>query len=98
MVDVRHFTPLSFACYKNNEACFFLLFNHAMDNNMGDRKFQEKKEKMKQWINTPTDEDFISLHFATYHGNLELIKFLADNGADFTKKNKFGSTVLHVAS
>src|SRR3569833_482975 len=34
MFDVKHFTVLSFAAYKNTEECFVLLFNHALENNL----------------------------------------------------------------
>ena len=54
---------------------------------------------MAKWTNSPTDEEFTALHFATYHGNAQLIKFLIENcDADIHKKNKYGSTVLHVAA
>jgi ankyrin repeat protein len=54
---------------------------------------------LADWANAPTDEEFTALHFATYHGNYTLIKFLIDNAkADINKRNKFGSTVLHIAA
>jgi len=59
----------------------------------------QKKKILTDWANAPTDEDFTALHFATYHGNYSLIKFLLDNAsADIHKRNKFGSSVLHVAA
>ena len=33
MVDVKSFTALSFAAYKNTEECFIVLFNHALEFN-----------------------------------------------------------------
>ena len=61
--------------------------------------FDEKKRILSKWANTPTDEEFTALHFSTYHGNSFLIKFLIENcDADINKKNKYGSTVLHVAA
>lgn len=100
MRDARKFTVLSFACYKNNEECFMILYNHGLDKNLSDiRTFSDKNKVLSDWANTPTDEEFTALHFATYHGNYNLIKFLIDNAqADITKKNKFGSTVLHIAA
>jgi len=54
---------------------------------------------MAEWANTCTDDEFTALHFATYHGNHELITALIDNcEADIYKKNKFGSSVLHIAA
>lgn len=97
--DVRRFTVLAFCCYKNSEECFMILYNHALDNNLEEGKFEQKKQILSQWANSPTDEEFTALHFATYHGNYTLIKFLIDNAsADITKRNKFGSTVMHIAA
>ena len=100
MKDARLFTVLAYACYKNFEEIFMLLFNHALDRNLkGVRHFEEKSQVLADWANTPTDEEFTALHFATYHGNYALIKFLIDNAkADINKRNKFGSTVLHIAA
>lgn len=91
---------LSYACYKNNEECFMILYDHALANNMrGVKSFEDKQKVLRGWANQPTDEDFTALHFATYHGNYNLIKFLIDTAhADIYKKNKFGSTVLHIAA
>lgn len=38
----------------------------------------------------------IALHFATYHGNDKVIKLLLDAGADVTKRNVEGQTVLDI--
>jgi hypothetical protein len=35
MRDVKFFTVLAFAAYKNSEECLILLFNHAIENNLG---------------------------------------------------------------
>ena len=34
MRDARRFSVLAFACYKNNEECFMILYNHALDRNL----------------------------------------------------------------
>ncbi len=77
-----------------------ILYDHALDKNLdGIRNFESKVTVLADWANAPTDEEFTALHFATYHGNYNLIKFLIDNAkADITKRNKFGSSVLHIAS
>lgn len=63
------------------------------------KTFEEKKEALSSWVNSPTDEGFTPIHFATYHGNFTLIKFLLDSaGADVSRKNRFGSSVMHVAA
>lgn len=101
MRDARNFTVIAFASYKNHEECFMQLFNHALDKNLADSSlpFKRKQEILATWANCPTDEEFTALHFAAYHGNFSLIKFLIENAnADINKKNKFGSTLMHVAA
>jgi ankyrin repeat protein len=100
MRDARKFTVLSYSCYKNHEECFMVLYDHALDKNLnGVRTFEGKSKLLSDWANTLTDEEFTALHFATYHGNFNLIKFLIDNAkADIYKRNKFGSSVLHIAA
>ena len=59
----------------------------------------QRRRAVQQWVNMPTDERFCSLHFSTYHGNFELIKFMVEEmGADYTTKNVYGANVLHVAA
>jgi ankyrin repeat protein len=97
--EVRRFTVLAFCCYKNSEECFMILYNHALDHNVSELRFEQKKQVLSEWANQPTDEEFTALHFATYHGNYNLIKFLIDNAsAEINKRNKFGSTVMHIAA
>jgi palmitoyltransferase ZDHHC13/17 len=103
MRDAKLFTVLSFAAYKNQEDAFISLFNHALEYNLVHlsqfRSFEEKKSYLTGWVNAQTDEGFTAIHFATYHGNFSLIKFLIETAnADMTMKNKFGSSVMHVAA
>lgn len=58
------------------------------------------KEILRAWINEPSkgEEGFTSLHFAAFHGNMTLIKYLVKNGADVWAKNKQDINMLHVAA
>ena len=38
------------------------------------------------------------MHFASYHGNVKMIKLLAKNGANIQVKNKMGINMMHVAA
>ena len=61
--------------------------------------FEQKKQMLYEWVNAPTDEHFTCLHYATFHGNYSLMKFLIENAnADIHKRNKFGSSMLHIAA
>jgi ankyrin repeat protein len=102
MRDCKQFTVLSFSAYKNTEECMVLLFNHAVENNLGDSvqtSYENKKKLLHAWVNATTDEGFTAIHFATYHGCYPMLKFLTENAkADISIKNKFGSSVMHVAA
>jgi ankyrin repeat protein len=53
------------------------------------------KIKLTEWVNKQTDENFTALHFAAYHGNLELcIKLVEQLGADMKMRNIYGASVL----
>jgi ankyrin repeat protein len=56
-------------------------------------------KSLQAWANQSTDEEFTALHFATYHGNYELIKILVEEmHTDFMAKNMYGANVLHIAA
>lgn len=61
---------------------------------------REVRKMVATWINTPSnsDEGFYPLHFASFHGNVKLIKLLVRNGANIWVKNKQGINMLHVAA
>ena len=61
---------------------------------------REVRKMVSVWINTPSksDEGFFPLHFASFHGNVKLIKLLVKNGANIWVKNKQGINMLHVAA
>lgn len=76
-----------------------MIYQYALDYNLGNLEFEKKRTILTQWVNEVTDDEFSALHFATYHGNYNIIKFLTENcDVDIYRKNKFGSTVLHVAA
>ena len=60
----------------------------------------EVRHRVAQWINTPSvsEQGFYPLHFASFHGNIQLIKLLMRNKADFTVKTSEGINMLHVAA
>jgi ankyrin repeat protein len=73
MKDARQFTVLSFAAYKNSEECLMTLYNHALELLALDQKPASIRVKLATWVNSTTDDELTALHFATYHGNIELI-------------------------
>ena len=59
MRDAHHYTVLSYACYKNSEASFFILYDFVNDNLP-----EDKHELLMEWVDTPTDEDLTALLFS----------------------------------
>lgn len=90
------YTALSFAAFKNHTNCFKSVYRHAKTFNID---VVNNREALVEWVNEPTDEKFTALHFATYHGNFELIQMMVDEmGANIHMKNVYGANVLHIAS
>ena len=90
------YTALSFAAFKNHPHCFKAIYKHATQYNID---IKQNKQALRDWVNQPTDERFTALHFATYHGNFELIAIMVDEmGADIHAKNVYGANVLHIAA
>jgi len=60
----------------------------------------QRKQLLKTWINTSSkgDDGFTALHFAAFHGNMNLIRMLVKHGADVLAINKQGINMLHVAT
>lgn len=112
--ESRVYTALSFAAFKNHANCFKAIYQHAITHNLagGDVAFKAATSEVKKgeltslrrrqlalWIDTPTDERFTALHFATYHGNIELVRLMVEEmRANFLLKNVYGANVLHVAA
>jgi ankyrin repeat protein len=47
------------------------------------------RKEIRNWINTAaeSDEKFFPLHFASFHGNVKLLKLLCSNGANIKARN-----------
>ena len=61
---------------------------------------REVRKQVANWVNTPsrTDQGFYPLHYASFHGQIKLIKLLVRNGANVWVKNKMGINMMHVAA
>lgn len=59
-----------------------------------------RRRFLRDWINMHTqgDDSFTALHFASFHGNLKLIRLLIKHGADLYAENKNGVNMLHVSA
>ena len=53
---------------------------------------------LASFINEKTDEGLTALHFTAYKGNIELSKFLIENGASLTAVTNLGKNVVHLSA
>jgi len=104
--DRTGYSPLHFAAYKNSDKlcdilCEFILTSDKIevDENSEEEKLK-RQANLREWINKPSkgEEGFTALHFASFHGNMKLIKYLIKNGASVYAKNKQEINMLHVAA
>ena len=56
------------------------------------------QEEFFSFINCKTNKGQTPLHYASFVGNIKLIKILIQNGADFLTKTNNGFNVLHLAT
>ena len=51
---------------------------------------ERRRVKLREWVNTQSkgEEGFTALHFASFHGNLNLIRLLIGYGGNFQIKNR----------
>ena len=61
-------------------------------------KLNLSKEEFYSFINSKTNKGQTPLHYASFVGNIKLIKLLLQNDADFSAKTNNGFNVLHLAT
>ena len=94
LAEQRMFTAISLSAFKNHTQCFGIIYRQAMKGTATSNLYD-----IKTWVNQPTDEKFTALHFASYHGNFELIKLMVEEmGANVNVTNIYGANCLHIAA
>lgn len=55
---------------------------------------------LANWINTTSrgEDGFTAMHFASFHGNMTLVKMLVKYGGNIYARNKQGINMIHVAA
>ena len=91
--DLTGHSPLHFAAYKNHEASLEVLIDFVLGRRKPSMSVEEKLErleKLKQWVNLKSkgEEGFTALHFASFHGNMKMIKILTNYGANVHVRNR----------
>ena len=55
--------------------------------------------ELAEYVNSKTTKDeFTPLHYASFKGNIQVMKLLIANGADMQARNQFGLNVLHIGA
>jgi len=57
---------------KKNFLAMKIVYEHAMAFNEG----EEDPASIKDWANRKTDRGYTALHFAAYHGDIRMVRFL----------------------
>lgn len=74
--------------------------NTTLDHNAAESIKRRVRDTIRDWVNLPSrgEEGFYPLHFASFHGNVKLIKLLVKSGGNVFARNKQGINMLHVAA
>jgi hypothetical protein len=100
MVESRGYSLLAYSAFKHHTHCFNTIYEHGKRYNLAENLAPKLRSKaLQNWANFQTDEKFTALHFASYHGNLDVIRLLIDEmRATYTLKNVYGASVLHISA
>jgi palmitoyltransferase len=97
--DLKKYSLLHFAAFNNQLAGVILMVSHLQGyvRRMGQDP-ERIKESTRAWINRQTEDGFTAMHFASYRGNIKMIEYLQQMGADIFTRNRHGMNVLHIAA
>lgn len=91
ILDRDGYSLLHMAAFNNRTICLQVLLQKA--------KQDLYQHQVSEWVNLKTTKDeFTSLHYAAFKGNIQIVQMLVDNGADMKAKNLHGLNVLHIAA
>jgi len=89
--NAQKYSLLHTACLNNQLEICRVFINH-------EKALGSSPSDIKSWINNKTSEGFRPLHYASFKGNIPLIKLLEEHGADIEAKNNRGLNVVHIAA
>mmetsp|Transcript_43317 Transcript_43317/g.41728 ORF Transcript_43317/g.41728 Transcript_43317/m.41728 type:complete len:104 (-) Transcript_43317:1390-1701(-) len=97
-IDSSGYTALHMAVYKNSFKMARFLCNYIKECQAINE--EERPRLLERWVNKQTigDEGFTPLHFASFHGNLELVRYLLNLGGQLNSANKHSINLMHVAA
>lgn len=64
------------------------------------KRTMQRRYRLRQWLNQHTqgEDSFTALHFASFHGNFNMIRLFIKHGSDIYAQNKSGVTMMHVCA
>ena len=85
-VENNNSTVLNISVYNKDYKITKKLIEYCKNNN---------PEKLKEFINKENDNGIAPIHYASFRGDVKIIKLLIENGADITKKTEKKLNVIH---
>jgi len=92
--NINFYIVLHRAVYCNSNYIVFSIVELLFDRLKPDKRVHI----IKQFINRKTDNGDSALAYASYRGNIEIIKLLITHGADIYSLTNTGQNVLHIAA
>ena len=87
--DGKNSTVLHTSVYKKNFNIVKMLIDYCKNN---------YPDKLNQFVNAENEKGICPIHYASFGGNLDIIKLLIENGADITKKTHKELNVIHYSA
>ena len=82
-------TVLILSVYKKSLIITEILINYCKENN---------PEQLKEFINASNEQGVTPIHYASFRGEVQIIKLLIENGADINKKTNRNLNVIHYSA
>ena len=80
---------------QNKVTALKIVYEHVRMNEIKD----DDLTPLRNWANHKSNRGYTAMHFAAFHGNIEMIKYLEEEmEADVKCVNNIGINVLHCAA
>ena len=99
MLSKKEYPIWNYVCVENNNSSVLNISvftkNYEITKILIDYCKTNNPEYLTQFINKENDLGIAPIHYASFKGDVKIIKLLIENGADFTKKTKKKLNVIH---
>ena len=83
-------TVIHISIKSNDNSIISIIFNYCQSN--------LSQDEFKKLINTKNERGVVALHYASFQGNVDIIKYLINYGADVTSLTSRDLNVIHYAA